>query len=373
MSIRTPLCDEFGIEAPVFAFSPWREVVVEVSKAGGMGVLGAIQYAAEELAEHLAWIDAHVGGNPYGVDIVMPASYVGAGEMDLDVLMKRLEESISQEHRAYVEKILSEHGVPPLPEDEQGKMRRLLSWTDATTRPQLDVAFRHPIRLIANALGAPPEDVIARAHSHGVKVAALAGSSKHALAHAEAGVDIVVAQGTEAGGHTGDVTSMVLWPEIIDAVAPRPVLAAGGIGDGRQMAAALALGAQGVWTGSIWLTTIESDLPKAAKQKLLEAGSRDTVRSRALTGKPARQLRTAWTDAWDDPKGPGALPMPLQFMLTADAIRRIHLAENRELIGSPVGQIVGRMNEERPVAAVFRDLVAECEATIARLRGLAGA
>jgi NAD(P)H-dependent flavin oxidoreductase YrpB (nitropropane dioxygenase family) len=206
-----------------------------------------------------------------------------------------------------------------------------------------------------------------------VLVAALAGSARHALKHRDAGIDIVVAQGYEAGGHTGEIASMVLTPEVVDAVAPMPVLAAGGIGSGRQIAAALALGAQGVWLGSLWLTTAEADLHSSAlTRKLLAAGSGDTVRSRALTGKPARQLRTEWTDAWDDPDGPGTLPMPLQGLLVADAVSRIQKYEVDPLLGTPVGQIVGRMNEVRSVRAVFDDLTRGFERAVDRVNRIAG-
>jgi NAD(P)H-dependent flavin oxidoreductase YrpB (nitropropane dioxygenase family) len=192
-----------------------------------------------------------------------------------------------------------------------------------------------------------------------VKVAALVGSVQQAQRQVNQGVDIIVAQGHEAGGHTGEVASMVLVPEVVDAIAPVPVLAAGGIGNGRQLAAALALGADGVWTGSIWLTVAESDMGPIVIDKLLHASSRDTVRSRCLSGKPARQLRTGWTDAWDREDCPGTLPMPLQYMLTADAQRRIAKAQTAELIGIPVGQIVGTMRNVRPVKDVIFEMVEE--------------
>jgi NAD(P)H-dependent flavin oxidoreductase YrpB (nitropropane dioxygenase family) len=239
----------------------------------------------------------------------------------------------------------------------------------------VDVALRHPIKLLANALGTPPPDVILRAHEKGVKVAALVGTVAQALRHVEAGVDVIVAQGTEAGGHTGEVSTMVLVPEVVDAVHPVPVLAAGGIGSGRQAAAALALGADGVWTGSIWLTVKESDLPPALIDKVLAAKSTDTVRSRAISGKPARQLRTAWTEAWDKPT-PGTLPMPLQYMATADATARIYRFAGRadsrakELIGTPIGQIVGRMNTVRSSRDVVYDFMQEFVETVERLRAL---
>ena len=165
-------------------------------------------------------------------------------------------------------------------------------------------------------------EVIDRAHAQGVQVAALVGRVPQAERDVQAGVDVIIAQGYEAGGHTGEVASMVLVPDVVDAIAPVPVLAAGGIGTGRQMAAAMALGAQGVWTGSIWLTVAESDTSAMIQQKLLAATSTDTVRSRAYTGKPARQLRTDWTDAWESDRSPGTLPMPLQFILNSYAMRR---------------------------------------------------
>jgi len=255
-----------------------------------------------------------------------------------------------------VEGVLAQHHVPPLPAEED-KPVGLLGWTHEGARPQVDIALAHPIKLLVNALGPPPKDIVELAHEHGVKVAALVGSVQQAQRQVNQGVDMIVAQGHEAGGHTGEVATMVLVPEVVDAVAPVPVLAAGGIGSGRQIAAALALGAEGVWTGSIWLTTAESDMAPLVMDKLLHATSRDTVRSRVMTGKPARMLRTAWTDAWDAPESPGTLPMPLQYMLTAEAQRRIAKFQVAELTGMPVGQIVGTMNAVRPVRDVIYDLV----------------
>jgi len=367
--MRTRLADMFGLELPLFAFSHCRDVVAAVSRAGGLGVLGALYFTPEELETELAWIDEHVDGRPYGVDVVMPASSVSVdGADDLEA---RLEEMIPAAHRQFVAETLDRFGVPPLNGDApQG--RHLLGWTDATARPQVDVALAHPIALLANALGPPPADIVARAHEQGVKVAALASSARHARKQVEVEVDIVVAQGTEAGGHTGEIATMVLVPEVVDAVAPTPVLAAGGIGRGRQMAAAMALGAEGVWTGSLWLTVAEADSSPVLRDKLLAATSRDTVRSRSMTGKPARMLRTAWTDAWEADGSPGTLPMPLQFMLTAEAFQRIQRAQNPELVGMPVGQIVGAMNDVRPVRDVVFALVEEYLAAVERLNTITG-
>jgi NAD(P)H-dependent flavin oxidoreductase YrpB (nitropropane dioxygenase family) len=243
----------------------------------------------------------------------------------------------------------------------------VLGWTDDVAQRHVDIALAHPIKLIANALGSPPVDVIERAHEHGVKVAALAGKAVHAQRHVNNGVDIIIAQGYEAGGHTGEIATMVLVPEVVDAVAPVPVLAAGGIGSGRQIAAGLALGAQGVWLGSLWLTTAESDSSPAVLKSYLDATSADTVRSRCYTGKPARMVRNAWTDAWDPANGPGALGMPLQNILTSEANARIARSGRADLAFAPVGQIVGRMNEVRSVRDVMFQLVEEYIETVERL------
>ncbi|MDT0436643.1 MULTISPECIES: NAD(P)H-dependent flavin oxidoreductase [Streptomyces] len=365
--MQTELSKKLGIEYAVFGFTPFPAVAAAISRAGGFGVLGAVRYTApDDLKRDLDWIEAHVEGRPYGLDVVMPATKVeGVTEADVEAM-------IPPGHREFVRDTLAKYGVPELPEGEAAGWR-ITGWMEQVARTQLDVAFDYPIRLLANALGSPPADVVARAHERDVLVAALAGSARHAVKHRAAGIDVVVAQGYEAGGHTGEIASMVLTPEVVDAVDPLPVLAAGGIGSGRQVAAALALGAQGVWLGSLWLTTTEADLHSPAlTRKLLAAGSGDTVRSRALTGKPARQLRTEWTDAWDDPAGPGTLPMPLQGLLVADAVSRVQRYEVDPLLGTPVGQIVGRMTEERSVQAVFDDLTRGFEQAVDRVVRVAG-
>jgi NAD(P)H-dependent flavin oxidoreductase YrpB (nitropropane dioxygenase family) len=372
--MRTQLCDTFGIDVPIFAFSHCRDVVVAVSQAGGFGVLGALAFSPEQLEIELRWIDEQIGGKPYGVDVVMPASYARGEGGDLS--KADLEKLLPERHKQWIEQVLGRFDVPKLPDTFVRQIDSLLGWSESGGRSHVEVALKHPIRLLVNALGPPPKDVIDQAHAHGVLVAALVGSVAQARKQAALGVDLIVAQGWEAGGHTGDVSSMVLIPEVVDAVSPLPVLAAGGIGCGRQAAAGLALGAQGIWTGSIWLTVAEAEASPVLTEKLLHATSRDTVRSRSMTGKPARLLRTPWTEAWDAPDSPGPLPMPLQFMLNADAQSRIgHFARNehsraRELVGIPVGQIVGRMNEVRPTREVIYDLVNEFVDTVRRLEGL---
>ncbi|MGW9043921.1 NAD(P)H-dependent flavin oxidoreductase [Streptomyces lydicus] len=365
--MQTELSNRLGVEHAVFGFTPFPAVAAAITRAGGFGVLGAVRYTAgDALARDLDWMQAHTDGLPYGLDVVMPARKVeGVSEADVEAM-------IPEEHRRFVTELLDKHQVPRLPEGEAAGWR-ITGWMEQVARTQLDVAFDYPVKLLANALGSPPPDVVQRAHDHGVLVAALAGSPRHALHHKAAGLDIVVAQGYEAGGHTGEIATMVLTPEVVAAVDPLPVLAAGGIGTGEQIAAGLALGAQGVWLGSVWLTTEEAELhSRRLTAKLLAAGPGDTVRSRALTGKPARQLRTEWTDAWDGPDGPGALPMPLQGLLVAEANSRIQRYEVEPLLGTPVGQIVGRMNSERSVQAVFDDLTRGFERAIDRVNRIAG-
>ncbi|MEU4549342.1 nitronate monooxygenase [Nonomuraea dietziae] len=356
--MRSAICERLGVEFPLFAFSHCRDVVAAVTNAGGFGVLGAVAYSAEQLDTELSWIDAQVGGRPYGVDVLVPGRTEGPRA------------TVPESHLSFTAGLLQRYGVPFAASPAAFGDR--VSARGATEL--IEVALKHPVGLIASALGPPPPQMVSMARQAGVPVAALVGTVEHARRQVAAGVDIVVAQGTEAGGHTGEIATMVLVPQVVDAVAPVPVLAAGGIASGRQMAAAMALGAEGVWCGSVWLTTEEAETPQSVKRKMLAASSLDTVRSRSRTGKPARQLASAWTAAWDSGEdSPGPLGMPLQMVLAESAMARVVQAAERgepgavELANYFVGQVVGQLDQVKPARQVVYEMIEEFGDAIERL------
>jgi NAD(P)H-dependent flavin oxidoreductase YrpB (nitropropane dioxygenase family) len=376
--MHTRVTKMLRIDFPILAFTHCRDVVAAVTNAGGLGVLGAVAHTPEQLDVDLRWIAEQTKGRPFGVDLLIPRKYVGAEAGGFEP--GSLKSMVPDAHREWIDQVLERYGVPPLPPptDSEREQRGMagLRIDPKSMGPLIDVAFAHKVALIASALGTPPRWLVDKAHANGIPVAALAGRIDHAVAHKEGGVDLVIAQGTEGGGHTGEIATMVLVPQVVEAVAPTPVLAAGGIASGRQMAAALALGAEGVWCGSVWLTTHEAETTPAIREKFLAASSADTRRSRSLTGKPARMLRSAWTDAWDEPGAPEPLPMPLQSILVADAQRRIHRVAHkadssaRPLVTYFVGQVVGQMNVAMSTRDVVREMVEQCIDAMERMNGL---
>ncbi len=368
--MKTPMTDMFGIDVPIFAFTHCRDVVAAVCKAGGLGVLGGVAHSPTQLEIDLEWIKAEVGDRPFGVDLIVPAKYAGSEQGGLN--MGQVRNLIPAETKQFLDDILERYDVPPLSDDDasgrgigNGGDDRAAPMSAESQDPNLDIALAHGASLIVNALGPPPQHMIDRCREVGVKTGALAGKAQHAERHVNAGVDFVIAQGSEAGGHTGEIGTMVLIPEIVDAVGDTPVLGAGGIGRGRQMAAAMALGAAGVWCGSVWLTTDEAETHPVVKDKFLAATSSDTIRSRSRTGKHARQLKSAWTEEWENPETPMPLGMPMQMVLTAEAIQRIDRAAHKQGSGAEqlsnyfVGQIVGNMNESKPTARVVFEMIEE--------------
>lgn len=357
--MKNKMCEMFGIDVPIFAFSHCRDVVVEVSKAGGMGVLGMARMPPDRVEEELNWIDAHIGGKPYGIDVLMPARIDDNSDRKYDP-----EDLLPAEHIEFVRSMLDDAGIPRLPPEEEAALKREIvkgiNFTPRESMVMLETAMRHPIKAIVNALGPPPKELVERAHALGIKVGALAGKPRHAQRHKDVGCDFVVAVGNEAGGHTGEITSMVLWPSIVDAVAPMPVLGAGGVGRGRQLAAALVLGCEGVWAGSLWLKTIQSEVIPEIKQKMFAAQATDSVLTTSVTGKPCRTLRNAFSAAYDAPGAPAALPAPTQnYLWWQEGRTRVERVRATEFLTYPVGQIVGDMHEETSVKQVVYELMTE--------------
>ena len=373
--MHTQLCDIYEIDVPIFAFSHSPAVIAAVSNAGGFGVLGAAAMEPEQLDAALQMLARECSGKSFGIDLIIPEQYVGREEGGLS--LEALQSRIPQGHRDFLDHLLEDYHVPKQPAPATFASRAGMGISEKRGKQLVDIALAYPVKLIVNALGVPPAYIVERAHQQRVRVGALVGAVKHAVHQKEAGVDLIIAQGFEAGGHTGEIATMVLTPQVVDAVAPIPVVTAGGIASGRQMAAALALGAQGVWTGSVWLMTEEAETHPVVKEKFLHATSSDTLRSRASTGKPARQLRSAWTDAWEDPANPNPLPMPLHSLLTMDAQNSIQQDARQggeggtQLINYFVGQSVGMFKEIRPAAEVLRMMSEECDAVLKQMGQLA--
>lgn len=367
--MKTAATEIFGIEAPIFAFSHCRDVVVATSKAGGMGVLGAAWMTPEHLEQELKWIDDHIDGLPYGVDMVFSSTSIS---VEFEQSPREL---LPTANVQFINRLLDQDGVPPLPDDEvsgwYADYARNLSFSPATSEALLDVALAHPIKFVVSALGIAPPHIIKRVHDHGLKFGALIGSVRQAQKQVEAGVDVIVAQGSEAGGHTGQITSMVLWPEVVDAVAPVPVLAAGGIGRGRQMAAALALGAEGIWCGSIWLGTVESELTPDMREVIYAATPEDAVITLGYTGKPCRAIRSKYTEAWERADAPAPLKqVPLQSILSGEPFRRVERAHRKDWMTYAAGQIVGRVKEPTSVKTVIYDMITEYADTMDRINSI---
>ena len=361
-----------GCEFPLFAFSHCRDVVAAVSRAGGFGVLGAVSFSPEQLEAELAWIDENVDGKPYGIDVLIPEVQAVGKSVSTEEIVAR----IPPEYRDFTVQILEEAGV----KSDRAEPRSAASRPNTSLGEELlEVSFNHPVRLIANALGTAPPSMIEAGKKHGIPVAALVGAKEHAIKQIDAGVDIIVAQGGEGGGHCGEVSTIVLIPEVVRAIEEAgkdiPVLAAGGIMNGQQMAGMMAMGAEGAWCGSVWLATAESETNEIFRKKMIEATSRDTIRSKHRTGKFSRQLRSSWHTKWEE-AGKDALPMPFMMLLSEPVLRAIDKAavngnpKAQEMATYFVGQGVGLVREERSATAVVQDFKEGFAEAFERFSGL---
>ena len=375
--MNSKICELLDIEFPLVAFTHCRDVVVAVSKAGGCGVLGAVGMSPEQLEKELKWIDEHIDGKPYGVDVLIPNKMIGRDEkFDAEKLVGM----IPQEYADFRADVLENNDIEAseLRTIDTGGSGFAANTQSGGAKALLDVAFNHPIKLIANALGVPPDWMLQMGKDNDVKVAALLGTAQHAINQVKAGVDILVVSGTEAGGHCGSVPTMILIPEVYEAIQPYgdvPILAAGGIVTGKQMAAAMSMGASGAWCGSVWLTTIESEVDPVIKEKMIAANSSQTVRSRSRTGKHSRQLQSTWTDAWESDKAPEPLPMPLQPMVAEPALQKVNKlaagghAGAKDLATYWVGQGVGLMNQSISASDVVQDFKEDFIGAYERMSG----
>lgn len=369
--MKTKIAQDLGVETPIFAFSHCRDVVAAVTNAGGMGVLGAAWMTPEELEMSINWLEREVNGKPFGVDLVFP---VTGGE---DRSPAEYLSAIPQTHLDFVKNMLDDGGLVDLdPEDRDEYMAQnaeKMTMTHQKSRDQLDITLAHPsVSLIVGALGVTPEWVVKQAHSKGVQVGALVGSERHTVKQVEAGVDVLVAQGHEAGGSVGDIASMVLWPQVVQASRGVPVLAAGGVSRGSQVLAALSLGCQGVWIGSLWLGTVESELSDEGRELLFAARSEDAVISKTMTGKQNRSLRTKYIENWLAAGAPKPLQWPMQSILNGYSYRRAERARNLDYWTYSVGQVVGDMKANRTVRHEMERLLHEYADALENLMSVSG-
>lgn len=357
--IHTSICDEYGISVPVFGFAHSEDAVIAITNAGGLGVYGATRSTPEEIEASLAKIRAGVGDKPFGVDLVMPPGMPEHNNRE------SIEAEIPEEHRQFVATIQEKYKVPQA--SAPGFRSRFVRSKEIEDQ-QVEAIMASDVDLFACGIGAPPF-AIDRAKSLGKKTCALVGSPHHVQRAVAAGIELIVAQGYDAGAHTGPIGTFSLVPQIVDAAEGLPVLAAGGVATGRHVAAAMALGAVGVWIGTAWLTTQEHQdhMHPTVLKKLLEAQGGDTVISRADSGKTLRQIRSAWTMEWESDTAPKPLKMPYQDILVGDLLGAISEHDVEALQHSPAGQGIGWFNEVITVQQVMDELVGEAEATLARL------
>ena len=357
-TLRTPLCERLGMDVPVFGLAHSPEVVAAISNAGGFGVYAATRDTPEEIAGRVAHLRRLVGARPYGVDLLLPA-----GMPDLND-RAAAERAIPEAHRRFVAHLKAKYQVP---EPTRPGFRSRFVRSQEVWDAQTEAVLASDCEMFACGTGTPPA-VIARAKAAGKLTVALIGAPRHAQAALAAGVEVLVAQGTDAGGHTGSIGTMALVPQIVEAAGNVPVLAAGGIGTGSQLVAALAMGAQGVWLGTLWLATAEHALGEVPLRQLLDAGSADTVITRASSGKTMRQVRTAWSDEWAAAEAPAPLRMPYQDLLVGELVAGVDEHQVEPLMHQPAGQSVAWCRGRETVGQVIERLKGEAEASLARLQ-----
>ncbi|MGE5596134.1 MAG: NAD(P)H-dependent flavin oxidoreductase [Hyphomicrobiales bacterium] len=354
---QSQIVRDLGVKYPIFAFAHHEDVIVEACKAGGVGVYGGTRKTPEEIRDLLRDIRQRVGDRPFGIDLVIPRGMPEHNNREA------IEAELPSEHRAFVDHLYQKYSVgrPTKP----GSRSRFVR-SEEMARRQVEVVLASDVDILALGIGTPKE-VVEQAKAAGKKVISLVGSPRNARYAIDAGVDIIVAQGYDAGGHTGQIGTFSLVPSIVEMAGDIPVLAAGGVATGRHIAGALALGAQGVWVGTAWLTTKENHTHPTILSKLLQAKHEDTVISRADSGKTLRQIRTAWSEEWSQPEAPAPLRMPYQDILVGDLLGAIDEYQVEPLMHTPAGQGIGYLNAPTTVAEIYARWVREAEEALAHL------
>ncbi len=360
--LETPVCAMFGLAHPLFAFSHSVPVAAAVSRCGGLGTYGATRRTPQEIRDELAQLRRLAGDAPIGVNLVLPPGMPEDDDPD------PIERELPERHKAFVRGLYDKYRIPP---PKRRGMRTRFLRSNEVARAQMDAVVESDVELVACGIGAPP-DFVERCKRRGKRIVALCGSPKHARRALDAGADLLVAQGHDSAAHTGPIGTFSLVPQVVEVAGDVPVLAAGGVMTGRHVAAGLALGAQGAWTGSLWLASEEYAIHPILLRKLIAAGSDDTVVTRAESGKTFRQLRSAWSDEWAAPDAPRPLAMPYQDVLVGDLLGAIDDHEVEPLMHYAVGQGVAWIRERRTVAELYAALVAQTHAALAALRDLAG-
>ena len=360
--LHTPLCDKLGIEYPVVAFTHCKDVAVAVINSGGFAVLGEALHTPDEIAADIKWIRERIGGKPFGIDLVLPSSV--AAETSVDELLAM----IPQEQRDFEQQIKRKYNVP-----DPKIAPNIHVWGGLDQKralDQLEVVFDERVPVFASGLGSPAF-LLKRAHELGMQVWGLVGKPRQARRQIEAGTDVIIAQGFDAAGHTGNIGTFSIVPQVVDAARGTgiPVIAAGGVTTGRHLAAALALGADGVWTGSLWLTSRESDLNMPLKERLLEAETEDTMYSNCISGYTMRTTRSPWHDEWMSDAAPEVLKPPLQMILSSNYIQGSLDYQRKDLMTEAAGQGIHYVKEMKPARQILSDIVEEALDVFDRFAG----
>lgn len=356
-ALTTRICTRLGARLPIFGFAHSLEVVAAVSRAGGIGIWGATRNTPEEIRDGLAWLAGELGDLPFGIDLVLPKGMPSSDDRAM------MEANIPDEHRQFVAGLRDKYGVP---DDGLPGVRSRFVRSEEMAARQFAEIMASPVPVFAAGVGSPPEKV-SEAKAAGKSVISLVGAPKHARYALDAGADILVAQGYEAGAHTGDIGTYALVPQIVEIAGDVPVVVAGGVATGAHIAAALALGGSGVWMGTAWLFTREHDVDNVILDKLSAAGSADTIRSRADSGKTLRQIKTAWTDEWEAQDAPTPLKMPNQDILVGDFLGSVERHHVEALMKSEAGQSVAYFEGQTDVKTIVDRLEDEADRALAHL------